>query len=45
MRQCRLGAAYLPRRIGQTNPGGFTVDNGTPENNGLAAMTLRFGTV
>jgi hypothetical protein len=43
--QCRLGAAYMRRTTGKTNPGRFTFDNGTPVNNGLAAMTLRFGTV
>lgn len=41
--QTRLGAAYQRRRIGQTNAGTFTFDNGTPVNNGLAALTLRFG--
>jgi hypothetical protein len=42
--ECRIGMAYQRRSVGQSNPGRFTFDNGTPINNGLAAMTLRFGT-
>lgn len=41
--QTRLGAAYQRRTIGQTSAGRFTFDNGTPTNNGLAALTVRFG--
>ena len=40
--QCRLGAAYQRRSVGQTNAGRFSFDLGTPVNNGLAAITLRF---
>lgn len=40
--QTRLGVAYQRRKAGQTNAGRFTFDNGTPANNGLAAITLRF---
>lgn len=41
--QTRLGAAYQRRTIGQTSAGRFTFNNGTPANNGLAALTVRFG--
>lgn len=41
--QTRLGAAYQRRTIGQTSAGRYTFDNGTPANNGLAALTVRFG--
>lgn len=41
--QCRLGGAVQRRRAGQSSAGRFTFDNGTPANNGLAAITLRFG--
>jgi len=41
--QCRLGGAYQRRLVGQTNAGRFTFENGTPVNNGLASITLRFG--
>lgn len=40
--QTRLGAAYQRRTIGQTSAGRFTFNNGTPANNGLAALTARF---
>ncbi len=43
--QTRLGAAYQRRTVGQTNAGRFTFNNGSPVNNGLAALTLRFTTV
>lgn len=41
--QTRLGAAYQRRTVGQTSAGRYTFDNGTPANNGLAALTVRFG--
>ena len=41
--QTRLGAAYQRRTNGQTSAGRFTFDNGTPTNNGLAELTVRFG--
>lgn len=40
--QTRLGVAYQRRRAGQTNAGRFTFDAGSPTQNGLAALTLRF---
>jgi len=40
--QTRLGAAYQRRTVGQTSAGRFTFNNGTPANNGLAALTARF---
>ncbi len=40
--QCRLGVAYQRRTIGRTNAGRFTFDIGSPVNNGLAAITMRF---
>lgn len=40
--QCRLGVAYQRRAVGQTNAGRFTFDVGSPVNNGLAAITMRF---
>ena len=43
--QTRIGAAYQRRTVGQTNAGRFTFNNGSPVNNGLAALTLRFTTV
>lgn len=43
--QTRLGAAYQRRTVGQQTVGRFTFDNGSPVNNGLAALSLRFNTV
>lgn len=40
--QCRLGVAYQRRTAGQTSAGRFTFDAGSPTQNGLAAITLRF---
>ena len=40
----RLALAYEFIALATANSGSFTFDNGTPANNGLAAMTLRFST-